>query len=125
LEVGVLLGGGAWNGRRLLSKAWVDESTSFHSRFDPRYSLGAEHQYGYGWHINFLKSGGKTYRVLSAGGNGGQFVIVVPDLDLVVGMNGGSYAQFDRWYRWELDLVPNTSSQLLSGSFDPVSRLEP
>ncbi len=107
LKLGQLfLDGGVWNGKRLLSKAWVDESTSFHSRFDPRYSLGAEHQYGYGWHINFLKSRKKTYRALAAGGNGGQFVIIVPDLDLTVGINGGSYAQFDNWYRWELDLVP-------------------
>lgn len=106
LKLGQLfLDGGVWNGKRILSKSWVDESTSFHSRFDPRYSFGVDHQYGYGWHIHLLKSGGKTYRTLAAGGNGGQFVIVVPDLDLVVGMNGGSYGQFDRWYRWELDLV--------------------
>lgn len=107
LKLGQLfLDGGVWNGKRLLSKTWVEDSTSFHSRFDPRYSLGVEHQYGYGWHINFLNSGGKTYRTLAAGGNGGQFVIIVPDLDLVVGINGGSYGQFSEWYRWELDLIP-------------------
>lgn len=107
LKLGQLfLDGGVWNGKSLLSKAWVEESTSFHSRFEPRYSLGVEHQYGYGWHINFLKSGKKTYRALAAGGNGGQFIIIVPDLDLTVGINGGSYAQFANWYRWELDLVP-------------------
>jgi len=107
LKLGQLfLDGGVWNGKRILSKSWVVESTSTHSRFDPAYSLGQEHQYGYGWHINFLKSAGKTYRVFGAGGNGGQFVIVVPDLDLVVGINGGSYGEFNKWYRWEFELVP-------------------
>ncbi len=109
LKLGQLyLDGGVWNGKRILSKSWVEESTRSHSRFDPAYSLGQEHQYGYGWHINFLKSGGKTYRVFAAGGNGGQFVIVVPDLDLIVGINGGSYGEFNKWYRWELELVPQS-----------------
>jgi hypothetical protein len=33
-------------------------------------------------------------------------VIVIPALDLVVGITGGSYGEFDQWYRWELELVP-------------------
>jgi hypothetical protein len=69
----------------------------------PRICLGQDHQYGYSWHIHNLESGGRTYRVFAAEGNGGQFVIVVPDLDLV---SGGSYGEFDKWYSWELKLVP-------------------
>ena len=107
LKLGQLyLDGGVWNGRRIVSKQWVDESTSVHAHFDPKYSLGQEHLYGYGWHINDLKAGAKTYRAFAAGGNGGQFVIVVPDLDLVVGITGGSYGEFNQWYRWELELLP-------------------
>jgi hypothetical protein len=30
----------------------------------------------------------------------------VPDLDLVVGITGGGYGEFDQWYRWDLELVP-------------------
>lgn len=107
LKLGQLfLGGAIWNGKRILSKEWVRESTSSHSRFAAAYSLGQEHEYGYGWHIHNLKSGGRTFHVLAAEGNGGQFVIVLPDLDLVVGITGGSYGEFDKWYRWELELVP-------------------
>jgi CubicO group peptidase (beta-lactamase class C family) len=107
LKLGQLyLDGGVWNGKRVVSKNWVTESTSVHSRFSPTYSLGQKHEYGYGWHIHDLKSGAKTFRVFAAEGNGGQFVIVVPDLDLVVGITGGSYGEFDQWYRWELELVP-------------------
>jgi len=107
LKLGQLyLNGGSWHGHRVVTTSWVQDSIASHTEFDPRYSLGQRHEYGFGWHINFLKSGDNLYRVYSAGGNGGQFIIVVPDLDLVIGMNGGSYGQFDRWYRWELELVP-------------------
>jgi CubicO group peptidase (beta-lactamase class C family) len=107
LKLGQLyLNRGLWNGKRIINKDWVTESTSVHSRFSPTYSLGLKHEYGYGWHIHDLKSDAKVYRVFAAEGNGGQFVIVVPDLDLVIGITGGDYGEFDQWYRWELELVP-------------------
>ncbi len=107
LKLGQLyLDGGLWNGKRIVSKGWVSESTSVHSHFAAKYSLGEEHSYGYGWHIHNLKSGAKSYRVFAAEGNGGQFIVVISDLDLVVGITGGSYGEFDQWYRWELEHVP-------------------
>jgi len=102
----VYLDGGMWNGRRIVSKDWVDQSTAHQSSFAPQLPGEGEHQYGYGWHIHHLKSGDREYRDFAAGGNGGQFVIVIPDLDLVIGINGGSYGEFTKWYRWELELVP-------------------
>jgi CubicO group peptidase (beta-lactamase class C family) len=107
LKLGQLyLSGGLWNGRRVVSKEWVDESTKKHSTFPPNIKDEPEHDYGYGWHErNFIKVGDHVYRDYAAGGNGGQLVIVIPDLDMVVGINGGSYGDF-RWYRWELDLLP-------------------
>jgi CubicO group peptidase (beta-lactamase class C family) len=107
LKLGQLyLSGGVWNGRRVVSKEWVEQSIAHHSSFTPAMEIEGEHQYGYGWHIHYLKSGGQTYRDYAAGGNGGQVVIVIPELDMVVGFNGGSYGEFLKWYRWELELVP-------------------
>lgn len=97
---------GIWNGRRIVSEKWVAESTSMHTRFSAENSLGQEHQYGYGWHIRNVEVGGKSYRLFAAEGNGGQFIIVIPDLDLVVGITGGSYGEFKKWYAWELELIP-------------------
>ncbi len=97
---------GTWNGRRIVSEKWVAESTPMHTRFSPANSLGQEHLYGYGWHIRSLEFGGKSYRLFSAEGNGGQFVIVIPELDLVVGISGGSYGEFKKWSAWELELIP-------------------
>jgi len=100
------LNGGVWNGHRIVSKAWVDESVAHHSSFTPAWPSEGEHQYGYGWHSHFLKVGDRVFRDYGAGGNGGQVVVVIPDLDLVIGFNGGSYGEFSKWYRWELELVP-------------------
>jgi CubicO group peptidase (beta-lactamase class C family) len=120
LKLGQLyLAGGVWSGKQIVSKEWVKDSTSFHSRFAPAHSLGQEHEYGYGWHLHNLESGEKNYRVFAAEGNGGQFVIVIPDLDLVVGITGGSYGEFNKWYRWELELVP----QFIIPAAGPSQRL--
>ena len=95
-----------WNGTRVVSTEWVRESTTPHSNFAPQIDFDLNHQYGYGWHINPLKTPNHTYRSFSAGGNGGQIVIVIPELDMVVAFNGGSYGEFAKWYRWSLELVP-------------------
>lgn len=107
LKLGQLyLKGGLWNGRRVVSKEWVADSIAHHSSFTPVLKEEGEHQYGYGWHIHYLKTGGRVFRDYGAGGNGGQVVVVIPELDLVVGLNGGSYGEFNKWYRWELEIVP-------------------
>lgn len=107
LKIGQLyLSGGIWHGTRVVSKKWVQQSTTAYSIFDPQTSYDAPHEYGFGWHINRLHVGDRVFRAYSAGGNGGQIVMVIPDLDLVVGINGGSYGEFTKWYRWGLQLVP-------------------
>lgn len=101
LKLGQLyLSGGIWNGKRLLSKSWADSSTRQHSSFDQ------DHRYGYAWHIRDLTVGGLAYREYSAEGNGGQLVIVIPELDLTVGFTAGNYGNFPTWYKFIQELVP-------------------
>ncbi len=107
LKLGELyLSGGVWNGRSVVSKEWVQQSTTAYAAFDPQTNYDAPHEYGFGWHINRVHVGDRVFRVYSAGGNGGQVVMVIPDLDMVVGFNGSSYGEFSKWYRWGLQLVP-------------------
>lgn len=105
LKLGQLyLNGGMWNGKRVISKDWVEKSTSRQSTFGQ--TLGADHDYGYGWHLYHFEVNGRSYRAYAAGGNGGQIVMVIPDLDLVVGFTGGAYGEFPKWYKWQSELVP-------------------
>jgi CubicO group peptidase (beta-lactamase class C family) len=107
LKLGQLyLSGGIWHATRIVSEDWVRQSTTAYSAFDPQTNYDAPHEYGFGWHINRLQVGDRVFRAYNAGGNGGQIVMMIPDLDLVVSINGGSYGEFTKWYRWGLQLVP-------------------
>jgi len=66
---------GLWNGKRIVSEKWIAESTSTHVEgFDMN---DAERDgYGYFWWIN-------SFGGYSAHGAGGQFVFVLPNLDMV------------------------------------------
>ncbi len=72
-KVGFLyLNNGTWDGQQLVSKDWVDRSTSSH------YSVDATTDYGYGW---WRKPNLQTYYAL---GYAGQLIYVVQQYDLVV-----------------------------------------
>ena len=77
LKVGTLYldGGVAPDGRRVLPRAWIDSSGLARTT-----SPWNGHRYGYGWWIR--ESNGQ--RVLFAWGYGGQYIFVVPALQLVV-----------------------------------------
>ncbi len=99
LKLGQLyLNGGVWNGKRLVDASWINASVARHTTFGPN------HDYGYAWHLHTYRVQGHDYRAYAAEGNGGQFVIVVPELDLTVAITAGSYGQFDVWYPLQ-DLV--------------------
>jgi len=119
LKLGQLyLNGGVWNGRRVVSKDWVERSTSRQSTFGQ--TLGADHDYGYGWHLYHFEVGNHGYRGYAAGGNGGQIVIVIPDLDLVVGFTGGAYGEFPKWYKWQTELLPQLIIPAATSTPDPL-----
>lgn len=76
LKFGTLyLNGGVANGRQVVPRAWIERSTRAYTR-----SGWSDNEYGYGW---WLRNAG-GHRVYYAWGYGGQFVFVVPALDLVV-----------------------------------------
>ncbi|HEX8244632.1 MAG TPA: serine hydrolase [Longimicrobium sp.] len=79
------LNGGTWNGRRILGEDWVRRSTA------PRYPMGSTTRYGYLWWLREYPREGRTVRAYYASGNGGQFVVVIPELDMVIAATGGNY----------------------------------
>jgi len=86
LKIGqLILDGGVWKGKRILSKDFVARASA------PLHDLN-NIKYGYlWWGIDFPYKD-RTVHAYFAGGNGGQGIIVVPKLDMVVAIYGGSYA---------------------------------
>jgi CubicO group peptidase (beta-lactamase class C family) len=99
LKLGQLfLNGGRWHGRRIVSAAWVQDATSAHS------GLNAPNDYGYGWHLTTYRAHSVTYRAFEAQGNGGQLLVVVPRLKLVVQILAANYGDYMTWRTFR-DLV--------------------
>ena len=106
LKLGQLyLDAGAWNGKRILSKAWVTAATTPHSDF-PASDYAPGHGYGFTWHLFQVTVGKKTYKEYMAQGNGGQLVMVVPDLELAVVITAGNYGNFPVWRKFFEELMP-------------------
>lgn len=101
LKIGqTYLNGGTWNGKRVVSKEWVMQSTAHHIDGPD----GVDD--GYGWHRQKMVVGDQTHQTYMAGGNGGQLLIVVPDLDVVVVITAGNYGQYRVWKTFRDQLVP-------------------
>jgi CubicO group peptidase (beta-lactamase class C family) len=80
----LVMDGGVWNGHRILSRAYATRSSSALTHIDDR-------QYGYFWWIYDYPYKGGTVRAFAALGNGGQVVMSIPKLDLVVEFLGANY----------------------------------
>jgi CubicO group peptidase (beta-lactamase class C family) len=93
------LNGGTWQGRRVLSEEWVRRST------EPRYPMGQTARYGYLWWMVEYPYAGRTVQAYFASGNGGQEVMVIPELDLVIAVYGGNYNERAGWLMVN-DLIP-------------------
>jgi CubicO group peptidase (beta-lactamase class C family) len=86
LKLGQLyLNGGIWNGKRVVSESWVKASTEPHVRIDD------QTLYGYFWWLKSFKSGERAHPTYFMSGNGGNKVVVLPDLDMVVVITSTNY----------------------------------
>lgn len=78
------LDSGVWKGKRILDASYVKKAGA------PRYAMSGIH-YGLGWWVIDYPYRGETIQGYFAGGNGGQIVLVIPKLDMVVTIFGANY----------------------------------
>ncbi|MCA6124804.1 serine hydrolase [Bradyrhizobium sp. WSM 1704] len=78
----LVLNRGTWNGKQVVSADWIAQSIA--PRFQAVGYFGGTLFYGYQWWMGRSLSEGKEVRWVAAFGWGGQRIIVVPDLDLVM-----------------------------------------
>ncbi len=79
--------GGRWDGRQVISEAWIKESTRTHIATGGSPALGG---YGYLWWTGQAPSGHGPQPLIAAVGMGSQFIIIFPQLDMVVVVTGGN-----------------------------------
>jgi CubicO group peptidase (beta-lactamase class C family) len=72
------------------------------AEFDEQYAEGED---AYAWHLGELRAGDRAYKTYYASGNGGQLLIVAPELEMVVVFTGGNYRQGGIWGRWDDEIV--------------------
>lgn len=94
----VMLNGGTWNGHRIVSEEWAAESTQAQVKIGDR-------DYGYQWWINEYPYRDGTVHAFFAAGNGGQIIMGIPELDLLIAFYGGNYSDAVL-YRAQNVLIP-------------------
>jgi len=94
----LMMNGGTWGGGRVVSAEWAKRATS------PLTTLGSQ-KYGYLWWVMEYPYQGRVLQAFYAGGNGGQVVMGIPELDLVVAFYGGNYND-PVMFRTQRQLVP-------------------
>lgn len=84
LKIGQLyLNNGKWNGKQILSKDWVEKSTTPKAKFQ----VDREYEYGYLWWLADFD----TEKAYFMTGTGGNKVVVFPDLELAVVLTSTYY----------------------------------
>jgi CubicO group peptidase (beta-lactamase class C family) len=81
----LMLDRGMWNGKRILSEEWIDRSTTKQG------DMRRGYDYGYLWVRGWTYIGEELVTAYWASGNGGQYIIVLPDIRMVVVFTGGNY----------------------------------
>jgi CubicO group peptidase (beta-lactamase class C family) len=94
------LNDGVWKGTRVISKEWIKKSLQPHVSTGGRSKEGET--YGYQWWITTFTYGEGSIPAYVRSGWGGQYVILLPSIDMLVVFTGGNYSGSDP----VLDLVP-------------------
>jgi CubicO group peptidase (beta-lactamase class C family) len=95
LKLGVcMLDHGRWQGRAIVSEDWVDKSSrpypgnqGIHVPGEPSGRVG----YSYSWWTKDYLEGAKRIHMYAASGWGGQHIMVLPELGMVVVFTGANY----------------------------------
>jgi CubicO group peptidase (beta-lactamase class C family) len=91
----LILNRGQWDGRQVVTAEWLDKS------FQPYVAVDEQRRYGYFWYSGDFQYGNPPNRPIAhwvgAFGYGGQRLFVLPELDIVVAITAGNYADEKQW----------------------------
>jgi len=84
----LVLAGGRWNDCQIVSKAWIETSTAL------KIKATDDQSYGYLWWLGRVRHNKRVVYWIGALGRGGQYIRIVPELDLVVVVTAGYYQDY-------------------------------
>ncbi len=79
---------GNWNNKQVISEAWVSASLK---NYRPLQNVPEQNGYGYLWWHHSYTAQGKEIATYEARGAGGQYIFVVPALEVVAVITSGDY----------------------------------
>lgn len=93
---------GSWNGQQVVSEAWIAQSTNCEIPIDFSFTMysymkNAKYEsarYGFYWYRENLQYQDIRTEVLFASGNGGQYMMFLPDYDATVVFTGSNYGNW-------------------------------
>jgi len=91
------LNNGVWNGKKIISERWIEKSAasfpgnSWLNNWDDHWGLKG---YSYSWWTHQFVYSGKRINMFYAAGWGGQYIMVIPELNTVVVFTGGNYISY-------------------------------
>ena len=102
LKIGqMVLDGGVWQGQRIISESWLKASTkatipipdnwSFVKFSRSKSAKPQQAYYAYYWYNEVVKTKEGEYPVVFASGNGGQYIMIIKKLNLVIVFTQGNY----------------------------------
>lgn len=86
----LVLQNGRWDDEQIIPENWLRMSTQAHVSLPFNQTWG--NGYGYLWWLSDVKIAGGSVHSISASGYGGQVISIFPDLNMVIVMTGGNYA---------------------------------
>lgn len=78
---------GIWNGEQLIGESWIEKSMTLHIKG----SWPKNSDYGCLWRLLEREVDGKQMKTVEAWGNGGQFLIIIPEIEMTITMTVGNY----------------------------------
>ena len=91
-KIGLLvIDNGSWNQTELVSENWIRSSTETHIPVDDLFN------YGYLWWLKSVQTESGDTKAIMASGWGSQFIVVIPEMDLVIVVTGGNEDNGKNW----------------------------
>jgi CubicO group peptidase (beta-lactamase class C family) len=95
----LLLSGGYWNGRQVVPATWISDTLSqgvptgwcWADSVGDEPHLQRPSEYRFNWFQTPMRVMDREYRLIHSWGNGGQFILAIPELDLLVGTTASNF----------------------------------